>query len=164
MPFDTWESSIPEPFTVPKRWIGAWNFVAESRTDDAVLQAHFGPHHEVGVLEGIGDARYWTLRYPCGCELGIEFTDGLGGPGFSVRSNDPDLAHALHHFGLPVDWRRDEDPAPRVLPVERWSLFRQDDNGGRFHIRDFDSKFSAECARRTFEARGHKQLYTIEKG
>jgi hypothetical protein len=29
-------------------------------------------------------------------------------------------------------------------------------------MRSFDSRIAAECARRTYEERGHKQLYSIE--
>ena len=41
-------------------------------------------------------------------------------------------------------------------------LWRQDDNGNRVRIGTFDSLATAEGARDTLEARGHKQLYWIE--
>lgn len=30
-------------------------------------------------------------------------------------------------------------------------------------LRTFESRLAADCARRTFEGRGHKQLYSVER-
>jgi hypothetical protein len=43
-----------------------------------------------------------------------------------------------------------------------WRLVRQDDNGNRFVMATFTSRAEAEEQRAVYEARGHKQLYTVE--
>lgn len=45
---------------------------------------------------------------------------------------------------------------------ERWTVYRQDDNGNRFVMEKHISREEAERMVATFEARGHKQLYWME--
>lgn len=55
------------------------------------------------------------------------------------------------------------------LPLEvpdtrdRWTVYRQDDNGNRFMMKDNLSKEDADQMVAMFEARGHKQLYWAEQ-
>ena len=161
IPFDTWETTFPEPIEGVR-----WKNELPAFTSDIDLSLvvnRFGPRVPgADELDGLGPMQLWIVRFPCGCEIVLRHLELAPKPHrLGVVSNDPDLDHVLHHFALPVTWRIEPKDAP--FPVERWSLFRQDDNGNRFHIRDFDSMFSAECARREFEGRGHKQLYTIER-
>jgi hypothetical protein len=44
-----------------------------------------------------------------------------------------------------------------------WSVWREDDNGNRFEVVKNLLRHEAEEAVRTFEARGHKQSYWMEK-
>lgn len=44
-----------------------------------------------------------------------------------------------------------------------WVLWRQDDNGNTFVVTTFESPEAAESARRSYEARGHKQRYWVEQ-
>ncbi|MFE0458010.1 SPOR domain-containing protein [Kitasatospora sp. NPDC058965] len=50
-----------------------------------------------------------------------------------------------------------EDAAPA------WRVMRQDDNGNRFLVARGLGREEAEELARTFEARGHKQLYWTER-
>lgn len=144
--------------------------VAILAIDEDLIIAAFGPPtlRDV-VLDGIGDMDVWTLGWPCGCEVALWRVRPAGRPadeGVDVLSNDADVDHVLHHLALTADvrWRADERSArERPRRPERWTLVRQDDHGNRFPMRRFDSKLAAECARATYEARGHKQLYTIER-
>jgi hypothetical protein len=43
-------------------------------------------------------------------------------------------------------------------------LLRQDDNGNRYEMARFETREAADRAAAEFEARGHKQLYYIERG
>lgn len=45
----------------------------------------------------------------------------------------------------------------------QWLLHRQDDNGNQFLVETFTNADKAEAARKDFEAKGHKQLYWVEK-
>ena len=45
-----------------------------------------------------------------------------------------------------------------------WHLWRQDDNGNRFHIAVFATQAAAEAERRRFEALAHKQIYWVARG
>lgn len=51
-------------------------------------------------------------------------------------------------------------------PGERgpWLLLRQDDNGNRYEMARFETREAADGAAAEFEARGHKQLYYVERG
>lgn len=49
---------------------------------------------------------------------------------------------------------RDEKP---------WVLSRQDDNGNVFEINHFKDKDEAERQKKILQARGHKQIYFVEK-
>ena len=52
---------------------------------------------------------------------------------------------------------------PRAVEqVERWVLWRLDDNGNRFVIAVFANRDEAETTARAFEAHGHKQTYWVE--
>jgi hypothetical protein len=43
-----------------------------------------------------------------------------------------------------------------------WELWRQDEHGNEFLVREFDDRGLAEAARDDFIARGHHQHYWIE--
>ena len=58
-----------------------------------------------------------------------------------------------------------EHPAaqPASPPSRTWSVWRIDDNGNRFHIRnDVADRREAERIVAGFTARGHKQVYWAE--
>lgn len=57
-------------------------------------------------------------------------------------------------------------PASGPAPGERgpWLLLRQDDNGNRYEMARFETREAADRAAAEFQARGHKQLYYIERG
>jgi hypothetical protein len=44
-----------------------------------------------------------------------------------------------------------------------WSLWRQDDNGNRFEVRRDQVRDEVERLKAEFGARGHKQVYWIER-
>lgn len=81
--------------------------------------------------------------------------------------------------GLGVHWGHDEfgwwaavpsaptstfvvpyDPVPAL--VRRYALFREDDNGARFHIGTFESQAETEDRIAELAQGGHKQYYFIE--
>lgn len=43
----------------------------------------------------------------------------------------------------------------------RWQLWRQDDNGGRFVMAEFERRYEAMTEMETMERRGHKQTYWV---
>lgn len=56
------------------------------------------------------------------------------------------------------------DSAPQQPQVaEQWSVWRTDDNGNTFLMCDELTEEAAKRIVAEFEARGHKQLYFIEK-
>lgn len=73
----------------------------------------------------------------------------------------PEQLRALDGIALgPPEDPLDFDPVPSCRP---WALFRQDDHGNRFLVERFADRPQAEAARHDFEARGHKQLYWVER-
>ncbi|MEZ4336373.1 MAG: SPOR domain-containing protein [Sandaracinaceae bacterium] len=46
---------------------------------------------------------------------------------------------------------------------ERWRVLRQDDNGNRYVVVVVTSVEEAERIVATFEARGHEQMYWVER-
>jgi cell division protein FtsN len=45
----------------------------------------------------------------------------------------------------------------------KWQLWRQDDHGNRVIVGAFDTQEEANKLKVEFEARGHKQVYWVEK-
>jgi hypothetical protein len=46
--------------------------------------------------------------------------------------------------------------------VQRWRVIRQDDNGNVFVITEVASELGARRLAAEYEARGHKQMYSVE--
>lgn len=58
----------------------------------------------------------------------------------------------------------DGEPDPAGLSqVERWAVWRIDDNGNTFVVRERLTRKEAEQAVEEFTARGHKQIYWAER-
>ena len=58
-------------------------------------------------------------------------------------------------------------PEPQPLdprPEDRWTVYRIDDNGNTFVVRDHLSQEEAERLVAEYESRGHKQMYWAERG
>lgn len=166
----TWERSLPaRDGGVGALVPGVDPFLVCIEIDrDGLTCALGSPHDPDAFLDGIGPMHVWRLAWPCGCRVAVWSVEELGTPAriATILSNDADVDHVLHHLALPghVSWRADhERDDARPLRPERWTLARQDDNGIRVTMRSFDSRIAAECARRTYEERGHKQLYAIER-
>ena len=47
--------------------------------------------------------------------------------------------------------------------IKKWAVWRQDDNGNKFHIQDFEYEVDANFKVLEFEEKGHKQTYWREK-
>jgi hypothetical protein len=59
--------------------------------------------------------------------------------------------------------RRNGRARPIIDQVMRYELWRQDDNGNRARIAVFATEAEAERERAMYEARGHKQMYWVER-
>jgi hypothetical protein len=46
---------------------------------------------------------------------------------------------------------------------DRWRVVRQDDNGNVFVVAVVDNEVEARAIAAEFEARGHKQTYSVER-
>ena len=47
--------------------------------------------------------------------------------------------------------------------TQRWTVWRQDDNGNRYEVSRHDTRAEAEAVAATLEARGHKQTYWVSE-
>lgn len=54
-----------------------------------------------------------------------------------------------------------EPNSTNAEPAERWSVWRIDDNGNVFLVREGISEQKARQLAAEFEARGHKQMYWV---
>jgi hypothetical protein len=52
---------------------------------------------------------------------------------------------------------------PDPTPVETWAVWLIDDNGNTFVVREHLSRAEAERVVEEFTARGHKQMYWVER-
>lgn len=84
---------------------------------------------------------------------------------YTARADGPleaavDLIEALALDGSEVHWW-----LPRIqrAMMPRWSVWRQDDNGGRYEVAAFLSYSRAMRACEDFESRGHKQIYWVRQ-
>lgn len=131
--------------------------------EDAEVREKLGaPTHPKGSPGGPEACDAWLLAYPCGLEVAV---GQRAGGEWWVSADDADLDHVLHHLALPARrvWRADRDLPEMALGGEPWALWRYDDNGNQVVVRRFASRLAAECSMRTFEARGHRQTYVIER-
>ena len=117
--------------------------------------------------ERIDDAVGRVLRAPCAVAdhpvLLIARPDAPEGERFVELHVLPDdlewrraraaVCAAFGLVGLPDDGAGPADPP--------WTLLRLDDNGNEIEMRDYLLESRAEAARRIYEARGHKQTYSI---
>jgi UDP-N-acetyl-2-amino-2-deoxyglucuronate dehydrogenase len=58
------------------------------------------------------------------------------------------------------------DPVPESIgpdPSGLWAVYRIDDNGNTFVVREHVSRDEADRVVAEFEARGHKQMYWAER-
>lgn len=44
-----------------------------------------------------------------------------------------------------------------------WAVIRQDDNGNTYRVASYKTREEAERIAEHFEAKGHKQLYRVER-
>lgn len=44
-----------------------------------------------------------------------------------------------------------------------WAVIREDDNGNRYRVGSYKTREEAERIADQFEAKGHKQLYAVER-
>lgn len=150
-------------------WRGGALFVVDLVRAD--IDRRFGPAHELGcITEGIGTFDAWDLGFRCGLEVGIGlYLPGVGGfpdlmPHFSaeVCAHHRDADHILFHLGCAGAeiGRYTPDRCPPV--PARYRLVRADDNGNVVEMARFTSACEATAAAAAYEARGHKQLYSVE--
>lgn len=64
---------------------------------------------------------------------------------------------------LGLSWTDVGEVSPSVFPVERYGLYRYDDNGGEYLMERFNNFFTAEMTRQMYEDRGHKQIYYLKR-
>lgn len=63
----------------------------------------------------------------------------------------------------PVIPPADPDPTADCAAPGQWRLLRQDDIGNVYQMARHDSRAEAEAAAAGYQARGHKQLYYVER-
>lgn len=133
--------------------------------DEAVVRNNLGqPTHPRGAPDGSDDFDAWFLEHPCGLRVVLCHPPN-DGDHWWINTNDDDLDHTLHHVALPAreTWRLDHERAETWRLHRVWALWRYDDNGQQFEVHRFMSRLAAECSLRTFEARGHRQTYVVER-
>jgi hypothetical protein len=161
--------------TLPRgaKWAGRPLFSFETKRGEVVERV--GPPHAVDLdSNGCGPVDAWGLRFACGLEVvlwvfHIRMPEGrrVGDDElavFEVQANEADEAHIRFHlpFALEaVSWWMHEPPLQR--PPASWVVWRQDDNGNRFEVGACTSRCEAAETAATFESRGHKQTYWVEK-
>jgi 2-methylisocitrate lyase-like PEP mutase family enzyme len=122
------------------------------------------PGMTVPRLAGLGVARVSTGSLLFRAALAATVTTAR-----SIAAGDPPPAtiptyaetNALasgHHGGM------DSADGGGAGRVERWVVWRQDDNGNRFVVVRKESRAEAEEIAAAMEARGHKQLYWVAPG
>lgn len=113
-----------------------------------------------------------ALRFSCGLEVSL-FVFRLHGSfeplaphqpgGIEVHANERDEAHLCFHLELAPQELSRWVPDPLQHAPAVWRVRRQDDNGHLVDVDSFTSKCEAQAIAATFEPRGHKQLYWVER-
>jgi hypothetical protein len=124
---------------------------------------------------GIGLFDAHCLGFPCGLEAvvwrfhlgqGLQSIAPVREPSFyEIHANQRDLAHLAFHLGVPeakmTRWTdlAGKPDAPDL--ARRVVLMRLDDNGNEYEVARFTNRCEGAEAQRMYEARGHKQLYSL---
>jgi hypothetical protein len=131
-----------------------------SQSDVEVL---FGPPHShlENSLEVAGPTDYWAFEFDCGLQVVLEYPTGPDC--LIVVADAPETDHVLNHLRLP--WPLPPDQRVELQPksAERWQLFRQDDNGHQFIIKEFAFEREANCELQKYESLSHKQTYWLQQ-
>jgi hypothetical protein len=150
-------------------WCIVDSTVAGAMIDRTIVFRELGNPHLVNE-SGDGEAGpcdYWCYEFSCGLVvLATSHRQGY----FDLRSNSFEPAHALSHF----PWVSDYSPhlsqidnvykpaIPDWFIPKQYKLFRIDDLGNRFEIRDNVPEYESRCALLAFERNTHHQGYFRE--
>ncbi len=142
----------------------------------ATFEERFGAPLERDLdSNGIGRFDAHCLGFPCGLETvvwrfhlgrGLHPIDPTREPSFyEIHANQRDLAHLGFHLAVPEEcmsrWTNAAG-APVAPHAQRGVvLMRLDDNGNEYEVARFTNRCEGADALRTYEARGHKQLYSL---
>ncbi len=133
------------------------------------IEALFGIAHQesANAWEVPGPTLYWGFEYVCGLQIVLEFH--LSKDFVNICADLPEMDHILSHLALPQKniWRRSSDDAQltqiHTMHNLEWALWRQDDNGHKEIIKNYEWEREAYCQLKEFEKLHHKQTYWIEK-
>jgi len=130
---------------------------------EAVVRALGEPHLKDLDSNGVGLFDFWGLRFPCGLEVAVWLFEDPDLPHpVEINANERDLDHIRFHLPLPAaDLSR--WPGTLIEAPRDWLVLRQDDGGNRYEVGAFTSGCEARDCARTFEERGHKQMYWVER-
>jgi hypothetical protein len=126
--------------------------LARARVSELDLLAAFGkPGHE-DASDELGPVFYWDLEWPCGLVAALRFSQVTQQVG--LRSDRPDVAHALRHLDLPMQdlWLLERSAPGRFAaltpPADRgWELWRVDSRGENDQVHIGLSERDATCWR-----------------
>ncbi len=128
------------------------------------FESYLGATMVCYVEDGLGDAKAVFLRLPSGrVILAKELCEAPIPRLFFEAGDDHDaaLADVLSTFPLGLDdylWTLKDGDSD-----EPADLYREDDNGVRFHIGHFESLIEARLQKHELESSAHKQHYWIER-
>jgi hypothetical protein len=116
----------------------------------------------------------WGFQFPCGLGCWLQLQPDVTGDWLQVyaTNGDVDVEHCLRHLNLEREWliwdhRAKLDKSAYLRKYEAidsfWSVLRQDDYGNKFVAAKVSSEEDAQCVAGTFERRGHKQMYWVER-
>jgi hypothetical protein len=166
--------SIAKPLQIPVPFAGGFGYFVWC--DVSLEEAHkvLGPPTATMWDDGLGEADFWALEYPCGLQVLYEFTHYPSGG--SVVADSPEIQHLLRH--LPFESSRchaiSESGLKQILDrivsaypnrrseiesLHKFQVWRQDDHGNSFTVGAPTSERDANCWLSQLEASGHKQMY-----
>jgi hypothetical protein len=134
-----------------------------------------GPHATNLDSNGVGLFDAWALRFSCGLEVAIWIfhtrpngrweliTDRDEPANVEIHASQRDFEHIRFHLPLPMTDLSRWEPDTLVEAPRAWFVVRQDDGGNRYEVGAFSSECEASHVARTFEDRGHKQTYWVER-
>jgi hypothetical protein len=146
------------------------------RLSRAAIVAVLGEPHGANLdSNGIGLFDAWALRFSCGLEVTIsifhvrtgspweEITDPEEPAAVEIHASERDFDHIRFHLPLPMTGLSRWEPDTMVESPRDWLVVRQDDSGNRYEVSAFSSECEARNTARTFEERGHKQMYWVQR-
>lgn len=157
---------------------GPWFHLFELQIDRRTAASWFSAAPTVAWVDGLGNADYWAVEFPCGLGVALEFIHwGTTGTVFATEPVCQHVERHLKHWQShlcaypPEAFERERaycierftPEFPGLLELQSFQAWRQGDDGNYVLVGTPTSKRDADCWVAELESHQHKQIYGVDR-